>query len=70
MGNTLDQWNQRHIITKEGVDLSAWDLNKANKRVLPNNSYSGGDGTDSDPDNDGDVDVLVPKKKINGKPVA
>jgi hypothetical protein len=30
MGNTsaLDRWNERHAISKEEVDLSAWDLSK------------------------------------------
>jgi hypothetical protein len=30
----LDQWNDRHLITKEEVDLSDWDVTKAEDQTI------------------------------------
>jgi len=80
MTSALDQWNDRHLISKEEVDLSQWSLSKEDQttaskmrreRQLAIRSAvlkANGDMANGDMgDNDEDEGVPPPKKKIKGK---
>lgn len=83
MGNALDQWNDRHVINKESVDLSSWSLSKGRgnettaskmrrERLLAIRSAVLKQDSDlamdeNETDNTDEEDQPKPKKKVKGE---